>query len=78
MSIIINTFKDLYSCQIEIIKELTDIKGTVAVSHRNKGASRGDLPVYNTISSTKINIIILLESTQTLHGTTLLPHVRTS
>ena len=31
------------------------------------------VPVYNTISFTKININILSENTYTLHGTTLLP-----
>ena len=36
-----------------------------------KAASRRDLPVYSTISFTKININILSENTQTLHGTTL-------
>ena len=64
MSIIINTFKDLYSCPIEVIIGLTDIKGTVSVSHWIKGASRGNLPVYNTIYFTKINISILLETSK--------------
>ena len=36
-------FLKTYFCPIEIIKGLTD-KGTVSVSHKIKGASRGNLP----------------------------------
>ena len=50
--------KDKDYCPIEIIKGLT-VKGTVSVSHKINGASRGDLPVCNTISFTKIKINIL-------------------
>ena len=56
MHFVIMCFKDIYFCQIEIIKGLTD-KGQF---HKIKGASRGDLPVYNTqfISlRSKINIL---------------------
>ena len=53
-----STVKDIYYCPIELIKRLTD-KGTVSVSHKINGASRGDLPVYNTISFTKIKFNIL-------------------
>ena len=49
-------FKNIYYCQIEIIKGLTD-KGQF--QQQIIGASRGDLPVYNTISFTKIKINIL-------------------
>ena len=54
--------KDLYSCQIEIIKGLSD-KGQFQYLTGLKGSSRGDLPVYNTISFTKININIVTENT---------------
>ena len=49
--------KDLYSCPIEIIKGLTD-KGQFQylTDYRIKGASKGDVPVYNLIFFTKINI----------------------
>ena len=40
-----------------IISEFTE------VSYKLKGASRGDLPVYKTISFTKIKINILSENT---------------
>ena len=50
MHFVIMRFKDIYFCQIEIIKGLTD-KGQF---HKIKGASRGDLPVYNTIYFSKI------------------------
>ena len=40
-------------CPVEIIK------GTVSISFKFKGASSGELPVYNTISFTKIKINIL-------------------
>ena len=43
------------------ISEFTD-KGQFQY-HNLKGASRGDLPVYNTISVTKIKINILSENT---------------
>ena len=49
-------FKDLYSCPIEIINRLTD-KGQFSVSHWIKETPRGDLPVYNIVSFTKINNI---------------------
>ena len=41
----------------EIISEFTD-KGQFQFLLKLKGASRGDLPVYNTISFTKIKINI--------------------
>ena len=50
-------FKDIHFCPIEIIKGLID-KGQFQY-HKIKEASRGDLPVYNTISFTKIKINIL-------------------
>ena len=40
-----------------IISEFTD------KAYKLKGGSRGDLPVYNTISFTKIKINILSENT---------------
>ena len=55
-------FKGIYFVIYGIISEFTD-RGTVSVSHKLKGASRGDLPVYNTISFTKIKINILSENT---------------
>ena len=36
---------------------------SISLSHWPKGAPRGDLPVYNKISFTKININILSEIT---------------
>ena len=48
--------KDIYFVIYGIISDFT-------VSHKLKGASRGDLPVYNTISFTKIKINILSENT---------------
>ena len=45
-----------------IISEFTD-KGQFQYLTNLKGASRGDLPVYNTISFTKIKINILSENT---------------
>ena len=45
--------KGIYYCPIEIIK------GTVSMSHKIKGDSSGELPVYITISFTKIMINIL-------------------
>ena len=56
------SIKDIYFCPIEIIKGLTDkgqFQPRVSVSHKIIGASRGDLPVYDTISFTKIKINIL-------------------
>ena len=50
--------KGIYYCQKEIIKELTGY-GTVSIYHKIKGASSGELPVYNTISFTKMKINIL-------------------
>ena len=55
------TFKDLYLCPIEIIKGLTD-KGQFQYLKGLKGP-QGALPVYNTVSFTKININILTENT---------------
>ena len=40
---------------------------SIPVSHRTKGTPKGDLPVYNKISFTKISINILSENT--LKGT---------
>ena len=71
--IIINTFNDLYSCPIEIIKGLTDIKGTVSVSHWSKGALIGNLPVYNTISFTKLIYQYFIRKYLNPSWTTLLP-----
>ena len=51
-TICFHNVKDLYSCSIETTK------GTVSVSHMIKGASRGDIPVYNTLSFTKIHVHI--------------------
>ena len=51
-------FKGTYYCPIEIIKGLTD-KGQFQYLTKFKGASSGELPVYNTISFTKIKINIL-------------------
>ena len=48
--------------QIEVIKGLTD-KGKFQFPHRIRGGSRGDLPVYETITYIKININILSVST---------------
>ena len=45
-----------------IISEFID-KGQFQYLIKLKGASRGDLPVYNTISFTKIKINILSETT---------------
>ena len=45
-----------------IISEFTD-KGQFQYLTNLKGASRGDLPVYSTISFTKIKINILSENT---------------
>ena len=50
-------FKVVFSCPIEIIKR------AVSVSHWIKGALRGALPVYITISFTRININTLPENT---------------
>ena len=72
LSEVSSLLKDLYSCLIDIIKWLPN-KGQFGYFHRIKGASRRDLPVYNTISFTKINTNILSENTYTLHGITLLP-----
>ena len=49
--------KGIDHCPVEIIKGSTD-KG-VSISHKFKGASSGELPVYNTILFTKIKINIL-------------------
>ena len=57
--------------------EFTD-KGEFQYLTNLKGASKGDLPVYNTISFTKIKINILSENTSSLYGTTLLPLVSKS
>ena len=48
----------MYYCPIEIIKGLTD-KGQFQYLEKIKGASSGELPVYSTISFTKIKINIL-------------------
>ena len=56
----IDMVKGIYFVIYGIISEFTD-KGQ-SVSHKLKGASRGDLPVYNTISFTKIKINFLSEN----------------
>ena len=45
-----------------IISEFTN-KGQFQYLTKTKGASRGDSPVYNTVSFTKIKIKILSENT---------------
>ena len=54
--------KGIYFVIYGIISELTD-KGQFQYLTNLKGASRGDLPVYNRISLTKIKINILSENT---------------
>ena len=56
----VRSFKDLYSCPIDFIKKSTN-KGQFQYLTRLKGASKGDLAVYNTISFTKIIINIISE-----------------
>ena len=50
-------FKDIYFVIYGFISEFTD-KGQF-ISHKIKGASSGELPVYNTISFAEIKINIL-------------------
>ena len=50
--------KDIDYCPIETIKGLTD-KGQFQYLTKLMGPQDGDLPVYNTISFTKIKINIL-------------------
>ena len=53
-----NAVKDIIYCLLEIITRLAD-KGQFQYLTILKGPQRGDLPVYNTISFTKIKIKIL-------------------
>ena len=50
--------KDIYFVMYGIVSEFTD-KGQFPLSHKIKGASSGELPVYNTISFAEIKINIL-------------------
>ena len=58
-------FKDPYPCPIEIIKGLTDEEQFQYLT-KLKGPQVGKLPVYNTISFTKIKINTLSETTRVI------------